>query len=326
MCHFVNRFIIILLTIIFSVPALAQDMPIIRYGTGEDISIEDSITFLVIERLNEKGYEIELTFFARPSFAVESLASGDVDFATFSIRTVWGAAGTEANIVTVAEDVGMDFVMIGLSEIESCEDWEGRTIAYNSETSSSAAIGEYYFNNICTDFAPEIVYVTGPSNRVAAMLSGAIDATSVHLDSALETVEQSPDKFSIIANLSEELPWLVGSGVHISPQFMESHPEAVQDIVLTLVQTLNDIQDDQKEFVEFTANLLELEIEKVEPIIQAYIDNGMYDLNLNFEERVIESLAYFIEVGRIPEDVSVDDLIDLSFLEVAFDYLNDKDK
>ena len=61
---------------------------------------------------------------------------------------------------------------------------------------------------------------------------------TVYLDAALALIEEAPDDSHIVANLPEDLPWLVGDGVHVSAAFAEEHPQAVQDFVTTYIRVV----------------------------------------------------------------------------------------
>ncbi len=304
---------------LWGLPAVAQedDLPVIRFGTSEDIGINDAVRLLAVERLREQGYTVEMTAYAESVFAVEMMARDELDIATFSIRTLWGAAGTGIDVVTVMQDFGMDFVLVGTQDITSCDDWKGRRVVYNAPTSLTASIGTYYFQNICPGANPEILFIAGSSNRAAALLTGAIDATVVHLDSALRIIDEAPDEFTVLVNLREELPWLVGSGVHVRGGFAEEHPEVVQDVVNAFVTTSLSIEADPTVFIAEAANLLDEDPEEIGFVVENYSAAGLYDLAETFADDSAHSLAFFKEQGNIPADVDIDDLIDSSYFGLA---------
>jgi ABC-type nitrate/sulfonate/bicarbonate transport system substrate-binding protein len=300
----------------------AQDnsLPTLQIGASEDIGIEDAVALYTYDALQDKGYQIEVTRFAESSFSIDALSNNVTNIATHSSRTVWSAIANNANIITVAEYTGMDFVMVGQRDIEGCDDWDNTTVAYNSATSMTAAIGNYYFETVCTDFTPDVVFISGSSNRVAGMMAGALDATVVHLDAALTIIEDSPDEFYMVADLPKDFPWIIGAGVHVSTEFTEEYPEIVQDLVITFLQVLREVNDDPTDLIAFTSELMEEDPEDVTEIINVYIEANMFsEIGGLTEARINQTLDFFVGTGDLPADLTMEDVVDLTFIEHALE-------
>jgi ABC-type nitrate/sulfonate/bicarbonate transport system substrate-binding protein len=122
MVVFHKKYAVVLgIVLLLLVPTVfAQDeKPLLRFGASEDVGLEDIMALYVYEQLEEKGYEVEVVRFAETSFSIDALSNNDTDFATHSSRTVWSAVANGANIVTVLEDTGMDFVMVSIRRIKA---------------------------------------------------------------------------------------------------------------------------------------------------------------------------------------------------------------
>ena len=174
------------------VMAQDDDPPAIHFGGSDNLDLDALLDFYVAERLSQMGYEVEMTNFASSGLRVEAMMRNDIHFVTGSVRNTWRAVAEVAEILTLAETVGMDFVIIGAADIQSCKDWNGRTIAHDELTSPTAATGDYYFAEVCPDAQPEFAYIDGSNARIYAIFSGSVDASVVHLDAALLLLNDAP--------------------------------------------------------------------------------------------------------------------------------------
>ena len=81
-----QKLLTILLTITVMMIAIcpggiyAQDdaSPVIQFGGGRNFDLESSLDLFVAERLREKGFEVEVTFFADSNFTVEAMTRNDI--------------------------------------------------------------------------------------------------------------------------------------------------------------------------------------------------------------------------------------------------------
>jgi NitT/TauT family transport system substrate-binding protein len=301
----------------------SDEKPVIRYSISETINLTDVIAERVYSRLEEMGYEVEITSYTAAELSIESIVIGQADIIETTSRPAWLAMAQDIPFVMVLETTPADWVIAGSTDIQSCEDWDEAILAHHSETSLSLAVGNYYTENFCPDTHPEIVYIRGSANRAAALLGGAIDLTIVKIEAILPLLEEAPDEIHIVVNLIQELPWLVGSGIHVSDDFLENHPNVVQDIVTTYIEVYREIKEDPEGIVDEIVDQMELDPEEATAIIQAYIDNGLLDENGGLtEDRVAQSLEFLIGAGFLPEELTMEDVVDMTFIGNALEELD----
>jgi NitT/TauT family transport system substrate-binding protein len=310
--------IFILITGNLSLAQSPDDVPTIRFSAGENTGLEDVIAQRVFTRLEDKGYETELTLFATVELNLEAMVTGQIDVLQATSHSTWLAMANGVPIVTVLEVNPPRWMIAGSTDIQSCDDWNGVTFAQQSETSLTAAMASYYVDEFCPGVTYEVAYIRGSANRAAALLGGAADITIVSIETISPLIEEASDDLHIVADLMQDMSWLIGSALHITDDFIENYPDATQDIITTYIEVYRDIIEDPEGLVEEAVEQLGLEPEEAEAILDIYLENDLFidDGGLT-EERVTQSLEFLGNTGFVDAELTLEDVVELTFIETA---------
>ncbi len=288
----------------------------IRVAYTSEADLGDIPSLMAIELLEEQGYNITVTNYSNPPLAVEALARGDADLSFGTIQVIWAAVGRGAKIITIGEQLRNTWVLATLPDIEQCEDIAGKRLALSSEGSGSAALTRTYIAVNCPGTEYEVVLIAGSQNRAAALLSGAVDVTPLELVDLLYLQQQAPDQVRALVWFADDLPDMVVTGIHVNKDFAESSPETVEDFLRALLAIHRQIAEDPDTLVQKAAEVLEMDVAELGPIIEAHLAFDAWPASGSLtEDEVRNSLAFYQQLGELPETLAPSDVADLHYLE-----------
>lgn len=286
----------------------------IAYPSTADIG--DIPSILVLEMLAEQGYEIERTFYAQTDLAVEALSSGDADFAYGSTRTYWAAKSKGANFVMIMEQVANDRAILAVSDIQTCEDLDGRRFAVGGEGSGSHAMSVAYILENCPGTEVELFIIPGSENRAAALLAGEIDATPVELADAIQLDLKAPDRIHVLTNFALDLPNLNTTGVYVNSDFAANNPQVVKDFIEATLDVRRRIRQDQELLTAVAVDLLKIDQEILPLILDTYLGIDAWDVNggISFES-IQFSIDFWTNADRLDPGLTPEFVVDFSLLD-----------
>jgi NitT/TauT family transport system substrate-binding protein len=217
-------------------------------GSGPAVALHVSYSNLIADNLPEwqayesgifkkNGLDVKLDNIAS-STGIPAVISGDVQIAHLGGSETLSAAAAGADLVIVAITGPVyPFVFMAPASITSTDELKGKKIGVSNIGSSSDIATRVMLSKVGLD--PEkdvtIVPVGSLQNRMAALLSGAIDGG----------VAQPPDQialedkgFHVLYDLAAQKLPSVGDCVVVNRQWLNSHKEVVQKYMDSLVQAI----------------------------------------------------------------------------------------
>ena len=301
-------------------PAAETDRPVIRVAYNSEADLEDLPSLLAHEILREHGYTVETIFFAQSELGVQALAQGEADFGHGALRPYWAAVAEGAEVLTLMEHVANAWSIVSLREIIECADLAGRRMAQHSPGGVSKALSDAYIAQACPGVEPIELIIPGSGNRAAALLAGEIDATPLELADVAQLLAQGGDRFHILVRFAEELPGLKTSGVTVRAAFARQHPQAVTDYLQALLESHRRLAEDPGPLVTAAVEQLGLDPETAAAAVEAYMAIDAWHPNGGLDRAsVAASLAFYQQMGSLPEGLTAEAVADLTYLEAALD-------
>jgi len=297
-----------------TVPAKTGTIRTSAASTG----LDDIPLRIALDTLREEGYVVETTEYARWDLVTSELASGALDIAPSSHQTAWAAIAQGAAIRAVIDSRRNPYLIACKAEITTCDDLLGKSIAYSTTSNVLAALANGYFRRNCPGAEPPITLIPSSSNRMAALLSGEIDAALLDEEDALQLDREAPGKFHVLRYLAEEFPQVVTGAFYVHSDFAASHPDIVKDFVKALLQANRRVQDPQvlraaiERYLSGDAN--------AQANAEAYLAHKAWEVNGGLDmERIEYTLTFLTDAGVVPSGLQADQLADASYLSAVLD-------
>lgn len=237
----------------------------------------------------------------------DALLSGTVDMAVGSITaTVAGAAqGREVKVVAAASDGGSGFV--ASEGIDDITDLEGRPVGY-LESSSQYVVLQLLLEEagMSTDDV-DLVSLSAP-DFFNAFSTGQVDAfLAPEIGVSLALGAGGTE----LASPYETEIGRVNIGLLASQDFIDEHPDAVQEVVDTHAATTDYMVDHQDEWLP---ELVE-QYGGDEDVFATALENFWLrsDLSPTYEEQIANLAAQMERLGMIEQAPAIDDVVDTSF-------------
>jgi ABC-type nitrate/sulfonate/bicarbonate transport system substrate-binding protein len=192
----------------------------------------------------------------QPALGVKALISGDVDY-----LLAWGsalrAAVTGVPIKAVVGIAGRPLhVLVARPNVKTPKDLKGRVIGVDSVAGTVDYLARVAVRHF--GFEPERdvnIIVTGESpTRLAALHSGAIDATPIDVAFAVKAEDEGFRRLVYLGDLIE-LPL---SGIAVTDQKLQTHREQVRKVVRATVRGTRYFKQNRNDTVQMLADYLRI--------------------------------------------------------------------
>jgi NitT/TauT family transport system substrate-binding protein len=301
-------------------PTPTPELPPIRVAFASAADFGDLMVVNAHERLATQGYQVITTYFSGPEMAVEALSRGDADIGLGSVRMYWAAAGKGARIRTIMEQLANEWQIVAISDIRTCADLHGRRLGFGVDGAAGTVQAQAYLQRMCPDARPNVMYVPGSSNRVAALLADQMDATTLELADAVDLEFTAPGRFHVLTTFSHDQPDIKTTGVQVGQAFAEAHPQAVRDYVRALLTVHREYSEDVGFIAQEATKRLEIEPELARLTAAAFLEISGWDVNGGLTAATVQhSLDFYAGIGSLPSTLVPSDVCDLSFLNDVLD-------
>lgn len=274
---------------------------------------------MAIDLLKEQGYTIETMSFADLTLPAATMAQGDLDIADIGNQVAWAAIGKGAPIFTFMDTFANTAMLVTRKDIQTCADLDGKSVAVPSVSAVQTAMVNAYVRENCPDVKPEIVIVRGGSNRMAALLSGQMDAAAQYIDGLIKLEHEKPGQFHALTVFAQEFPGLQITSHLVRREFAEQHPEMVKDVIRAMFTARRSLQEPQA-LREAIIKYLELEPDEAQEIADIYLEQGIWDVSGVYTlETVQANIDFFQEYSDLPPGLEAEDVADLSYYDAVLD-------
>lgn len=295
---------------------LPAHTPRLRAAYTSAVDIGDVPSLMAHRALERDGYQVDETFFAQPELAVEALASEGADVASGGARAFWAADAKGSDLVMLMEHSENGYVLATVTDIGSCEDLDGRTLALSSRGSLPAALGEVFLQR-CPGSHPRVLVMPHSGDRLAALRAGAVDAAVLQRPDVARLLKDAPGRFQVLNAFHEALPDLDFEGVFTSRRFLAQHRPLVVAYVRERVAANRRALADPASLLEEashwpTMGTLDDDLVASEISAPAWSrDGGVTPASIG------DTLAFFVRVGSLPATLDPVQIADLSVLDDA---------
>jgi NitT/TauT family transport system substrate-binding protein len=295
----------------------------IRVALGDIEGVETLNLLIALERVRERGIDVELTEFAEEDLAAEAVLAGQADVTLGAPYAQIQETGAPIRLICQLQTARF----FAIVDAEAYPDWQaldGEPFAVHSRGSTTEAMALLVQQEEGIEFS-EISYVTGAEVRATALLEGNIQATFLDIPSWNFVQEESPDQFHEL-----ELPDVQATDEAFvaSTDWLEANPEAAQVLLEETLTTWNSIIEDPNFVVEERDRLglaedLEPELEEqIVPYYEQASEEGVFTTDCGGEEAARTDFEFYGLVGQVegdPATLAVEDFWDLGPSEAALE-------
>ena len=295
----------------------------VNVALGDIEGVETLNLLIALERVRERGIDVELTEFAEEDLAAEAVLGGQADVTLGAPYAVIQETGAPIRIICQLQTLRF----FAIADAEAYPDWQaldGETFTVHSRGSGTEAMALLVQQEEGIEFG-EISYVSGAEVRATALLQGNVGATFLDIPSWNLVQEEAPDQF-------HELPLpdigATDEAFVANVEWLEANAEVAQVLLEETLTTWNAIIEDPNFVVEERERLglaedLEPELEEqIVPYFEQAAQEGVFATDCGGEEAARTDFEFYGLVGQVegdPATLNVEDFWDLAPLEQALE-------
>jgi NitT/TauT family transport system substrate-binding protein len=203
--------------------------------------------------------------------AAQAMLSGEIKIGIIGATHV-------ANVVTSGGDLTMllaletklDGLLIVHPSIKSAEDLKGKKVAIGTPA-GTASLGAYvgldYLGLVPRRDKITLMGVGAPNDRLAALLSGSVDAMSVSAEVAQVAIKQG---YRVLLDLAKENVPFQSSGLVTSRRFMTANPQLVENVAKAIVEGVAFARNPANKRIVLQSLSKNLRVEKSDLLEKSY--------------------------------------------------------
>jgi NitT/TauT family transport system substrate-binding protein len=293
----------------------------VRVALGDIEGVETLNLLIALERVRERGIDVELIEFAEEDLAAEAVLGGQAVVGLGAPYAVIQETGAPIRIICQLQTLRFFAVV----DAEAYPDWQaldGETFTVHSRGSGTEAMALLIEQEEGIEFG-EISFVPGAEVRATSLLQGNVQATFLDIPSRNFVMEEAPGQF-------HELPLpdiqATDEAFVANTEWLEANPEVAQVLLEETLTTWRSIVDDANFVVEERERLaladdLEPELEEqIVPYYEQAAEEGVFATDCGGEEAAQTDFEFYALVGQVegePAELNVEDFWDLGPLEEA---------
>lgn len=299
----------------------------IRVALGDIESVETLALFIALERVRERGIDVELNELADEDIANQAVVGGQADIGLGAPYGLIQELDAPVRIFCQLQSLAFFAVV----DKELYPDWQaldGETFTVHSRGSGTEAIARLIEQVEGIEFG-ELSYVPGSEVRATALLQGNVTATIIDIPNKNFVLSEDPDRFHLlpIPDIAATDEALFG---HV--EWLQENEALVQlllEEVLTVWRSM--VEDpsfvvDERERLGLLADLpAELE-EQLLPYHEQAGEEGLFTTDCGGAEAAQDDFEFYTVAGTLqgePEDFAVEDFWFLEPSEQALERLGD---
>lgn len=248
----------------------------------------------------------------QPALGVKALISGDVDY-----LLAWGsalrAAVTGVPVKAVVGIAGRPLhVLIARPEIKTPKDLKGRVIGVDSIAGTVDYLARVAVRHFGLEPVRDVqIIVTGESpTRLAALHSGAIDATPIDVAFAVKAEDEGFRRLVYLGDLIE-LPL---SGIAVTDQKLQTHREQVRKVVRATMRGTRYFKQNRNDTVQMLADYLRIApmqaAKAYDTSVNSFSNDGMIS-----DKGVLLDVQLTKERLKLTKEIPLSQLVDWSLVK-----------
>ncbi len=300
--------------------AVAQEDPL-TVALGDIASVESLNLLIAMERAEERGVPMEMTFFGSEDVAVQAVLSGEADIGVGAPYAFMQNSGAPIRMFYRMSTL-LFFPVVNSEVYAGWADLDGQDVTVHSRGSGTEALMRLMEQVHGIEYA-NLSYVPGSEVRAGAMLQGTIDASIVDAANFRLLRERGGDKFVRLpldgVNATDE-------ALYASAGVLEGRADDMRIFVEELLRTWTEIAEDPsvvgtlREQYDLLPDLPEEIVREAVPYFTEANENGIYPLDGGEPQDARDDIAFLSAAGQVtgdPDDVDPSDYWDFTILDAA---------
>ncbi len=288
-------------TLAVAAPAVADDP--IQVAMGDIASVESLNLLIAMARAEERGVDMELTFFNSEDVAVQAVLSGQADIGVGAPYAFLQNADAPIRLFYRMSTL-LFFPVVNSEVYGGWADLDGEEITVHSRGSGTEALMMLMADVHDIEYA-NISYVPGSEVRAGAMLQGTIDASIVDAAAFRLLQEEGGERFQRLplegVNATDE-------ALYANTDFLAERQDNVAIFVEELLGTWADIAEDPtivanlRDAHGLLPDLPDAAAADIEPYYAEAVANGIYPLGGGSPEDAADDMAFLSAAGQVDYD------------------------
>ena len=236
-----NPLLLLLLVVLFVSPAakLYPAEPPVRFLLVYGAMSGNSVPLWIAKEqgfFRKVGLDPQLIFIIAGR-AAQAMLSGEINVGVIGGSHVTNAVTSGGDLtMLLGLETKLDYFLVARPAIKSAEELKGKKVAIGtpSGTASLAAyVGLDYLGLVPRRDNITLLGVGSPSDRLAALLAGGVDAISVSPDVAKVAMGQG---YTLLLDLAKENVPFQSSGLVTSRKFLRANPQLIENVARAIVE------------------------------------------------------------------------------------------
>ena len=299
----------------------AADGGKIRVALGDIESVETLALFIAMERVRNRGTEVEVNELADEDLANQAVVGGQADVGLGAPYGLIEGSGAPLRIFCQLQSVKF-FPVADKAAYPDWQSLDGETFTVHSRGSTSEALAHIIEQEEGIEFG-EISFVPGAEVRAQALLRGNVKAAVLDIPNKNYVMGEDPGRFAELptpeTSASDEV-------LFANTEWMAQNQESVQVLLEEVLKVWRSIKEDPS-FVEAERQRLGLlqdmpaELEKeLVPYYEEGAKGGLFTQDCGGEAAARDDFEFYHAAGQLegdPSQLQVEDFWDLGPAQAA---------
>ena len=298
-----------------------QDQGSVRIALGDVESIETLALFIALERVRERGVEVELHELADEDIANQAVISGQADIGLGAPYSLIEGSAAPIRIICQLQ-IARFFPVADKAAYPDWQSLDGETFTVHSRGSTTEAMAKLIEQNEGIEFG-EISYVPEAEVRATALLRGNVKATILDIPNKNFVLGEDPGRFHVLpapeVGASDEtmfgnLEWL-----QQNDQTVQILLEEVLTVWRSIVEDPSFVAEERERLGLLPDIPAELENELM-PYYRQASEEGLFTQDCGGAEAAEEDFEFYSLAGQLegdPDSLQVEDFWSLEPLNEA---------
>jgi NitT/TauT family transport system substrate-binding protein len=298
-------------------PGLAQNLPVLKVG-----KVGNDFTFFAADFGKAKGiyqkHGVDLEIFEiGGAQIVQTMITGNTDIGLMGgTQLQHVAVGVPIKGVGALSNAPYGFVLVvpANGKISTMADLKGKTIS----VSRARSLTEWVASNVAINQGWPVsdlnfVGVGGDAERVAAMLTGSVDAALVSLETAFPL--EAAGQVEILVNFGEIIPDFHNQLIFASDPVIEQRQDDLRNFLAGWYETVAYMRANRDEVIDAYVDYTQIDRASVETVFDSLMDVPYLSEDGKFNTHAVELMdAMFVDYQMIPASFPTADYYTEDFL------------
>lgn len=297
------------------------DQRSVRIALGDIESIETLALFIALERVRERGVEVEINELADEDLANQAVISGQADIGLGAPYSLIEGSGAPIRIICQLQTTRF-FPVVDRAAYPDWQALDGETFTVHSRASTSEAMARLIEQTEGIEFG-KISYVPGSEVRATALLRGNITATILDIPNKNFVLGEAPDQFHILpapeVTASDETMFGNIEWLQQNAQTVQVLLEEVLTVWRSIVEDPSFVAEERERLGLLSDIPAELE-EELMPYYEQASEEGLFTQDCGGPEAAEEDFEFYSLAGQLegdPASLQVEDFWYLAPLDQA---------